>query len=102
MASESDQGADGSTKGDPKKIKLVYLEVYRTRGLFAAQKPGAELNELRPRFTNGDLAQQIIPHNGIIEVAVDTSWDAEYVAPYIYDNYPVPAKILTLTPVYET
>lgn len=102
MASESDQGEDGSTKGDPKKIKLLYLEVFRTRGLYAAQKPGAELNELRPRFQNGDLAQQIVPHNGIIEVAVDTSWDSEYVAPYIYDNYPVPAKILTMTPVYET
>jgi len=102
MASESDQGEEGSTKGDPKKIKLIYLEVYRTRGLFAAQKPGAELNELRPRFLNGDMAQPIIPTTGILEVAVDTSWDAEYVAPYIYDNYPVPAKILTMTPVYET
>lgn len=102
MASESDQGQDGSTKGDPKRIKLIYLEVYRTRGLFAAQAPGMELNEIPPRFQGGDMANEIEPYTGILEVAVDTAWDAEYVAPYIYDNYPVPAKILTLTPVYET
>lgn len=102
MASESDQGQEGSTKGDPKRIKLIYLEVYRTRGLFAAQAPGMELNEIPPRFQGGDMANEIEPYTGILEVAVDTAWDAEYVAPYIYDNYPVPAKILTLTPVYET
>lgn len=102
MATESDQGEEGSTKGDPKKIKLLYLEVYRTRGLQAAQAPGMELNEIPPAFGNGDMAQPIQPYTTILEVAVDTAWDGDYVAPYIYDNYPVPSKILTMTPVYET
>ena len=102
MASESDQGEEGSTKGDPKKIKLIYLEVYRTRGLQAAQGPTLPLNEIPPAFQNGDMSQPIQPYTTILEVAVDTAWDGNYVAPYIYDNYPVPAKILTLTPVYET
>ena len=102
MASESDQGEEGSTRGDPKRIKLLYLEVQNTRGLFAGQGPTKELNEIRAKFQNGDMALDIIPHNGILEVAVDSSWDSQYVAPYLYDRYPVPAKILTMTPVYET
>lgn len=102
MATESDQGEQGSTRGDPKRIKLVYIEVHRTRGLFSAQRKGDPLNEIPPKFLDGDLANPIEPYTGILEVAVDTSWDAEYVAPYIYCNYPVPSKILTLTPVYET
>lgn len=102
MASESDQGEEGSTKGDPKKIKLIYLEVYRTRGLQAAQAPDLPLNEIPPAFQNGDMSQPIMPYTTILEVAVDSAWDGNYVAPYIYDNYPVPAKILTMTPVYET
>lgn len=101
MATESDQGEEGSTRGDPKKIKLIYLECYRTRGLKAAQAPGMELNELPPALNNGDLSQQILPHTTILEIAVDSAWDDGYVAPYIYDDYPVPAKILSLTPVYE-
>lgn len=102
MATETDQGINGSTKGDPKRIKSVNLEVYRTRGLFGAQAPGMELNELPPVFTDGDISKPILPYTTILELAVDTAWQGDYVAPYIYDNYPVPAKILTMTPVYET
>lgn len=102
MASESDQGEDGATKGDPKQIRLIYLEVYRTRGLKGAQRKGEPLNEIPPKFTGGDMSQAILPHSGILELAVGSIWDGEYVAPYIYDNYPVPAKILTMTPVYGT
>lgn len=100
MATETDQGQDGSTKGDPKEIRLIYLEVYRTRGLYGAQRKGEPLNEIPPKFTNGDMAQTIEPYSGIIELAVGSMWDDGYVAPYIYDNYPLPAKILTMTPVY--
>ena len=100
MASETDQGAEGATKGDPKQIRLLYLEVLRTRGLFAAQNKGEQLNEIKPQFANGDMAQEILPHTGILEVGVGAVWSGGYVAPYIYDNYPVPAKILTMTPVY--
>ena len=100
MATETDQGQEGSTKGDPKEIRLIYLEVYRTRGLYGAQRKGETLNEIPPKFTNGDMAQSIEPYSGILELAVGSMWDDGYVAPYIYGNYPLPAKILTMTPVY--
>lgn len=101
MATEADQGEEGATKGDPKRIKLIYLEVWRTRGLKAAQRPGDDLNEIPPRFQGGDMANPIEPYSGVLEVGVDSFWDDQYVAPYIYDDYPTPAKILTMTPVYE-
>lgn len=101
LAPESDQGFDGSTKGDPKKIRLLYIELFRSRGLKAAQNQGDQLNELTPTFQGGDLANPILQNTGIYELPVGSVWDDQYVAPYIYDNYPVPAKILSLTAVYE-
>ena len=106
MAVESDQGKYGATKGDPKQIKTIDIEVIRTRGLFFGQGPEAleddTLNELTPKFPDEDLAVSIQGHTGILEMAVDTHWDNGHVAPYIYDNYPVPGKILTMTPNYGT
>lgn len=102
MPTEGDQGQWGSTKGDPKQMKGVYLEVYRTRGLRAAQGAAGELNEIPPVFESGDMALPIQPQTSILEVAVRPYWDGTYVAPFIYDNYPTPGKILTMTPIYET
>lgn len=102
MPTEGDQGQWGSTKGDPKQMKGVYLEVYRTRGLRAAQGQDGELNEIPPVFTDADMSMPIIPQTNLLEVAVEPYWDGTYVAPFIYDNYPVPGKILTMTPIYET
>lgn len=106
LATESDQGKFGATKGDPKQIKTIDIEVVRTRGLFFGQGPEAveddTLNEMTPKFEDGDLSNPILGYTGIYEMAVDPHWNNGYVAPYIYDNYPVPAKILTMTPNYAT
>lgn len=105
MATEMDQQDYGSTRGKPKKIKTIDIEVLRTRGLFAGQRPEDKdndtLNELKPKFIDGDLSKPIEGYSTILEIAVDAKWDNGYVAPYIYDNYPTPAKILTMTPNYE-
>lgn len=100
LADESDQGKYGSTKGDPKAIKSIDIEVINTRGLFAAQDKDLELNEIPPKFENDDLAGDIEGFTGILEVIVDPQWDDSYVAPYIYSNYPTPGKILSVTPDY--
>ena len=102
LATESDQGKHGATKGDPKQIKTINLELINTRGLFAGQNKGDELNELSPLFSDDDMSNPIQGYSGIVEIAVEPHWDDDYLAPYIYDNYPVPAKILTLTPDYAT
>ena len=101
MATEADT-REGSTKGNPKKIHTVHIEVYRTRGLKAAQNKTMQLNEIPPLFTNNIPTNSIEPYTGILEIGVDSVWDDQYVAPYIFDNYPVPAKILSLTPNYAT
>jgi len=101
MATESDQGEEGSTKGTPKRILSIYLEVYRTRGLFSAQAKGDTLNEIPPAFQDADMSNSIEPYTGTLDVVVGPNWDGGYVAPYIFDNYPVPAKILTITPVFD-
>lgn len=102
MPTEGDQGAWGSTKGDPKQMKGVYIEVYKARGLRVAQTQDGELNEIPPVFQDGDMSKPIMTQTTILEVAVRPYWNGAYVAPFIYDNYPVPGKILTMTPIYET
>lgn len=100
---ESDNGQDGSTKGDPKRIKTVQVEVVRTRGLKAGQSPDDEvLGEQFPEFEGFDLAGEIQSKTGIITLTVQSQWSEDGVAPFIRQSYPLPAKITSITPVYDT
>lgn len=101
MHTESDQGYYGATKGDPKEINMLYVEIVRTRGLKGGQSPDDEiLSEMLPVGQDGDLSNPLLTASGIVELPCQAAYNQNYVAPYIKQEYPLPAKVLTITPNY--
>lgn len=102
MPAETDGGQDGSTKQDPKRIRNYYAEVIRTRGLKGGQTPDdTVLGELFPVFAQNDLANSINTYTGPVQFAVQSAWDKQGVSPFMRQTYPLPAKIITITPVFQ-
>lgn len=103
LPTEADQGEDGATKGDPKRIKTAYIEIVKTRGIKAGQSPDDDVfGEQFPEFEGLDLSAEIQTKTGIVELTVESAWSQDGVSPFIKQTYPLPAKIISLTPVYDT
>jgi len=91
----------GSTKGDPKRLTTCYVETIRTRGIECGQTDtDTAYAKIQPATDNLDLDSTIEPFTGMQELSVESAWDATYVSPVIFQNQPLPAKILSLTPNY--
>lgn len=89
----------GSTKASPKQIPVGYVEVYRTRGLKGGQAPDDEtFGEMVPQFEGLDLSNPIELYTGYWKMAASCYWSRENVAPYLEHDYPLPCKILSVTP----
>lgn len=102
MPAETDSGQYGSTKADPKRIANYHAEVIRTRGLKGGQTPeDSVFGEMFPIFENNDLSKQIQTYTGMVQFAVESTWEKAGTSPYLIQTYPLPAKVVSLTPVYR-
>lgn len=101
MPHEGESGGNG-TKGIHKRIQQMNIEVYKTRGLKVGQDGTDEiLSEMQPTFESGDLASDIESFTGLVELPVQSYYNKNYVTGYFRQDYPLPAKVLSLTVDFE-